>query len=332
MIPPNEEQKIDPTDSQTPDTVSSTSASEGRLRQEERLSYPRLPRRSHPRRAALIPCSAAASNLHDDPTDSRSRSRSFATLALARRWVIVVDLHHPVLRWTVKLVRPVGQDGCVTARKTGHAGHCLNEGPPIEVLARHGRRLGEKADLLTPSLDRPLFLDIVIDVAFGSLWVRLVPDIPTAPHPRVISSLGLRDGKVDPTESLCSDTLLLVERLFVRNRDKPERNFNFGLVVTQQQLGEVVLRSLSADVRSEGVLGQEGDYRWIPAALSRSTASVVSESVLAVSPRAAVIVTTWGTAPNCLQIRQEVGVERPLVASLVRDHDTDLLPVPRRPG
>ena len=103
--------------------------------------------------------------------------------------MVVVDLDHPVLRRARELVRSVAQDRRVTPWEVGDARHCLYEGPSIEVLARHRGCVGEEADLLTPGLNRPLLLNIVIEIAVGDLRVCLVPDIPAAPHPRVVSAL-----------------------------------------------------------------------------------------------------------------------------------------------
>ena len=58
---------------------------------------------------------------HDDPTDSRGGRRRLAAFALAGRWVIVMDLDHPVLGRTVELVRSVTQDGRVATREIGDA-------------------------------------------------------------------------------------------------------------------------------------------------------------------------------------------------------------------
>src|ERR1700733_11030541 len=112
-----------------------------------------------------------------------------ARFAEGGRRVVVVHLDHPVLRRAGELVGPVAQEGRVPAGEVSDPRHSLDEGPPIEILARHGGRLRKEIDLLTPALDRPLLLDVVVDVALGRLWIGLVPHRPAAAHPRVVATL-----------------------------------------------------------------------------------------------------------------------------------------------
>ena len=77
--------------------------------------------------------------------------------------------------------------------------------------------------------------------------------------------------------------------------------------------------------------GRSGITDCTPAALSRSTASVASESVLAVSPTSAVIVTTWGVMPAFLRSgsRKELSASWSLTSS--ETTTPTFLPWPRRP-
>ena len=70
---------------------------------------------------------------------------------------------------------------------------------------------------------------------------------------------------------------------------------------------------------------------WTPAALSRSTASVASESVLAVSVGSPAIVTTTGTMPIAFRSGKRYEVERALVVVWSETTTPTFGPWPRRP-
>ena len=59
----------------------------------------------------------------------------------------------------------------------------------LRFLPAAAAACGEEVDLLAPTLNRPLLLNVVVHVALRDLRVGLVPDGPATPYPGVVATL-----------------------------------------------------------------------------------------------------------------------------------------------
>ena len=111
----------------------------------------------------------------------------------------------------------------------------------------------------------------------------LVPGGVTGSDAGVVPTEGLRPGVVEAAQRLGRYAFLAVERLLIGRRDEAERQGDGGLVVAEEELGEVLLSVLGPEIWEEGILGTNGMTDCTPADFNRSTASWASELVVAVS-------------------------------------------------